>query len=127
MACSESQHPKQTQFLNIIKNLDIPQNTSEVYQCLIIPNGGCSGCISSAEAFVMENLDKDTKLYVIFTAIQSKKTLKYRLGSIYSHKQVRIDIDNVVLRENLNSIYPMMYHFQGNKLIEVKELNPENI
>lgn len=126
-ACAESQHPKQAQFLNILKDLDVPQNNREIAHCLIIPNGGCSGCISSAEAYVMENLDKNPQLFVVFTAIQSKKLLKSRLGDLYSHPRVRVDVKNVVLRENLNSIYPMIYHFQAGKLLEVEDLDPENI
>ena len=64
---------------------------------LIIPNGGCDGCITAVEQFVTDNLQQYPELLVVFTSTQSQKSLRLRMGDfIYNHKNVFIDKNNRV-------------------------------
>jgi len=46
---------------------------------VLIPKSGCSGCITNAETFFLENSYLEDILF-IFTKVQSKKDLRIRVG-----------------------------------------------
>ncbi|NJL15765.1 MAG: hypothetical protein HC913_24000 [Microscillaceae bacterium] len=126
-ACQPSVHPQEAALLRVLDALEIPYQSQDTLQCMVIPNGGCQGCISSAEAFVMEQIDKDSSLFVIFTAVQSQKILKARLGKLRSHPQIRIDRENQITAQGLHTIYPITYRLAGGKLFQTQASDFKNI
>jgi hypothetical protein len=73
----------------------------------IIPNGGCDGCITTAESFVLENAKEyQESLLIIFTGFTSLKSLKLKLSPIIDNPNVILDQEDFFYRGKLMSIYP---------------------
>lgn len=69
----------------------------------IIPNSGCSGCISNAESFFIEHQNqKSNKILFIFNRIISKKKFNIRFKS-YTE-----GFSNVIVFDGIDS-YPEIY------------------
>ena len=78
------------------------------YRCIIlIPQGGCNGCIQEAEALYLR-MKSDKTLLFIFTNYHSVKSLRIKLGKeIEKSDNVLLDANNLFyLPSYQNSIYP---------------------
>lgn len=94
---------------------------------LIIPGAGCTGCISSAQYFVVDHIDKLEDLGVVFTGVGSKKSLKVELGQeIYYHKRILIDTTNSFYLQGLTDIYPTLTYISGTRIDSIVHQSPEN-
>lgn len=79
---------------------------SHFKEIIIIPNVGCSGCISDAEKDFIKQYKNQDRLY-IFTSINDFKLFKISLpNAALSSKNVIIDIDSKLVEIGFNSIYP---------------------
>lgn len=89
---------------------------------MLIPNSGCTGCISEAEYFFKEYKDND-KILFIFTHVISKKDLRIRMGKEnLQRKNVLIDNDNQFYFEEFQeSIYPIVAVIKDKKVIALKD------
>ena len=87
-------------------------NTNNLYSYfIVIPGGGCDGCISGVEQFVKENYARRSVIF-FFTNIESEKVLRFKMGpEILTSKNIVIDKDGKYLLPNKykNSIYPIVY------------------
>tara|TARA_A100000171_G_scaffold51766_1_gene67188 strand:+ start:2758 stop:3231 length:474 start_codon:yes stop_codon:yes gene_type:complete len=93
----------------------------------VIPNGGCEGCITSAESFTMDNIDNYTNLRVVFTGTNSQKGLRLKIGDdIYNHDQVFIDNSNLFYSPELISIYPTIVYLDNRRVQSITQLSPKN-
>ena len=92
---------------------------------IIIPEEGCSGCISEAEDFYMNNKERQD-LFFIFTNISSIKSIKLRVGKdIKDKKNVFLDLDNDFLSEQFNeNIYPIVFDIRNKDNITYRFLEP---
>ncbi|MFW0714407.1 hypothetical protein [Pedobacter sp. N23S346] len=108
--------------LNGSTRLDAP-----VY--MVIPRAGCSGCISTAEKYMIEYLEdnkKQSKIKFILTDFDSQKVLLARFGSIARNQHVIIDPQNIFrANQSLKSIYPTIFLFKNDELVKVTEISPE--
>lgn len=99
--------------------------------CIIIPEGGCSGCIDGSIHFIRSNLNlfqkESTKSKVIFTAIISKKML---LNSIkiesFENYNFEIDHENKYIVESNNSIYPLIVELSEGEIINAEFQTPSS-
>lgn len=102
---------------NVQKGLNAtPSFKSGIYSyVVIIPNTGCSGCISEAVSFFRNN--KDDNIFFIFTNIFSKKDFYLNMGnSIKNKENVFIDINNEFLCEDESiNAYPIV--------IDIRDIN----
>lgn len=75
---------------------------------VLIPGSGCTGCISGAEYFFIENV-KNRKIKFILTYNFSRKSLMLRLGKEnINQSNVFIDNDNTFyLKQYEEKIYPV--------------------
>ncbi|WP_301704513.1 hypothetical protein [uncultured Parabacteroides sp.] len=89
---------------------------------MLIPNSGCTGCISDAEYFFKEYNDKSEILF-IFTHIISKKDLRIRVGKEnLQRKNVLIDIENRFYFEQFQeSIYPIVAVIKDKEVVALKD------
>ena len=89
---------------------------------MLIPNSGCTGCISDAEYFFKEYNDKSEILF-IFTHIISKKDLRIRVEKeILQRKNVLIDIENRFYFEQFQeSIYPIVAVIKDKEVVALKD------
>jgi hypothetical protein len=111
-------------YANLMKEL--PNKNGAYKWYVIIPGGGCGGCISAAEYFVKENCFRENMLF-IFTRIESVKTLKLKLGKdILESPNVIIDADNrfELPSTNPNHIYPVFLTLKNNHIEEIHYLSP---
>lgn len=109
-----------------IHSLDADMLSTGTY--VIIPNQGCEGCISQAEAFVKKNITKNNIRYV-FTRIQSTKLLKIKLGNdIMSSRKVLLDTANKIeYPDKKNDIYPMIVTVSDHKVSRITYQSPSTV
>ena len=96
---------------------------------LVIPNGGCNGCITDAELFVSENtLSLKNRMLTIFTDVISEKNLGIRVGkNIVKSPYTIMDSDHLTSNTELIIIYPSIIYLRDNrfeKLVQVSSENP---
>ena len=106
------------------KSFDYYLDTASV-KCqyiMLIPNSGCTGCISDAEYFFKEYNGNDEILF-IFTHVISKKDLRIRIGKEnLQRKNVLIDSDNrFYFEEFQESIYPIIAVIKDRKVVALKD------
>lgn len=91
---------------------------------VIIPGSGCTGCISAAEYYFIENCN-DNKILFILTNFISEKSMSIRLGG-----KDNIDRSNVIVDKNNNyylsefeeRIYPIHFKVKDMVLYNAKKL-----
>ncbi len=90
---------------------------------VIIPGAGCSGCISEAESFFLEN--SNDSIYFVFTNIYSLKYLKLRTKNKINNSNVFIDKENKLLNSNIQeNIYPIIFNLKNKSNIKYDFLDP---
>ena len=55
------------------------QNYTKLTMPIIIPNSGCTGCISNADRFFIDNVER-SDIFFVFTKIFSQRDLGLRMG-----------------------------------------------
>ncbi|SFF02452.1 hypothetical protein SAMN05518672_11496 [Chitinophaga sp. CF118] len=95
---------------------------------VIIPNQGCEGCISHAEAFVKKNIANSDSIRYIFTRIQSIKLLKIKLGNeIMSSRKMLLDTANTIeYPDKKNDIYPMIVTVHNHRITNITYQSPDS-
>jgi hypothetical protein len=121
-ACSDK-HAKLRQAINA---LDADQLATGSY--VIIPNQGCEGCISTAEAFVKDNINTSDSTRYIFTRIQSVKLLKIKLGNnVMSSSKVLLDTaDMIEYPDKEKAIYPMIITVKDHQIDKISYQSPDD-
>jgi hypothetical protein len=120
MACSADNE-------SLRKSIDaLDANIFSTGRYVIIPNQGCEGCISQAEAFVKKNISRSDSIRYIFTRIQSTKLLKIKLGSdIIASRKILLDTANIITYpDKKNDIYPMIITFQNRRITDITYQSP---
>lgn len=120
-ACGE----KHTGIQQAIQALDPHMPANSRY--IIIPNQGCDGCISTAEAYVRKNVAKADQVRYIFTRIQSVKLLQIRLGNeVMSSSKVLLDTANtIVYPDKKQEIYPMIVIMDHHQIKKISYQSPD--
>ncbi|MCR4770147.1 MAG: hypothetical protein K5874_08075 [Bacteroidaceae bacterium] len=127
LGCADSDH--ETNYLREFfkdQHITFPK---ELKHCVIIPEGGCSGCIASGMGFISSNdsafsiNQKENK--VIFTKVNSLKLLKRNLrgvsiDSLYS----LVDKDNRYNVDKDYNIYPIIIYLSNGEITSVGIQSP---
>lgn len=93
---------------------------------LIVPGLGCQGCISSAEKFITENINRKEILFIL-TSIESLKVAQNRLGiDLRSSDNVLLDFDNRFLIRTDDSIYPILIVQNKGAITSLDYLKPNS-
>lgn len=85
-----------------------PAPALNVYRCIVlIPNGGCTGCVQQAENYFLQQQGEKDMLFV-FTNFPSRKDLSIKLGKeSLARSNVWLDNENwLYFPECAESIYP---------------------
>ena len=133
ISCNGSYEKNNSQLKVVIRNHFKEKSISfdkEIKNCVIIPGGGCSGCIASGISFLKSHKDKFSKNQknniVIFTNIFSLKKLKRQLGDITLNElNCVVDTSNVYLIHCKENIYPILLMFDKSKMKDVKVQSPK--
>lgn len=124
--CSREKNQKPASKLDllniVIEDYDILKKAKAF---IIIPNAGCDGCISSAESFVVSNLEEYKGFCVVFTSVSSIKVLRIRTGAnIINHNRTIIDNEDVFYRDSLRSVYPIVAYLKNETVFKAVDLSP---
>lgn len=121
-ACSD----KHTKLRQAISALDADKLATGSY--VIIPNQGCEGCISTAEAFVKNNIDVSDSTRYVFTRIQSVKLLKIKLGNnVMSSSRVLLDTADIIeYPDKEKEIYPMIITVKDHQIDKISYQSPDD-
>lgn len=98
--------------------------------CIIMPEMGCSGCISEGTLFIKNNLDllkvKHNQIRLIFTSIISEKMLLRNIGLSNLEEYYFVqDSENKFRLNNNQAIYPLILYL-NNGVIEKAEFQSPN-
>jgi len=128
VSCENHSDSRYSEINNLIhSNSKIEDGFKDKDMLFIIPNAGCRGCITTAETFVIENIDRSESIKYIFTGTSSQKALKLKIGSeIYNSKKVFIDHEDFFYSPGLISIYPLVVYLKGGLVSRIEEVSPEN-
>lgn len=121
IGCVEPEYKETTNSLSKI----LPATTEDMI-VVVIPNQGCTGCISEAESYVMANHQKAPNISYVFTRIQSHKLLKRKLGdSILNRTNVILDEKNyITYPDEEKEIYPMIIYLKKGSIKKVEYQSP---
>jgi hypothetical protein len=106
--------------------LKLDSNFEKFKAIVVIPNQGCTGCISEAENYVIENAPIREDVVFVFTQIQSLKLLRVKLGNeILKLKNVIFDSENSIKYPDENKIiYPMIIIVNHGKIKKITYQSP---
>lgn len=98
---------------------------------LIIPGGGCPGCIASGISFVKENQkafsNKQEKNFIVFTGITSRKILYRRLNDIdLQNMNVIIDTNDRYKVDFEACEYPLVLYLSHGDIRKAESQSPES-
>lgn len=126
-SCVPTDDLKKRTILSYSKNnIEFPPTLTH---CLIIPGGGCAGCVASGMNFVVSNDScfsrNQHENMVIFTNINSLKLLKRNLGShdIEDFFHI-IDFDNIYSVDGSERIYPIILYLNNGNIESVEVQSP---
>jgi len=102
-----------------LKVNDIESLVKDKKLAVIIPNTGCSGCISTAESFLQLNSNNSNILFVL-TKIVSKKHLRLKLGNldILNAPNIILDDNNDFIFSTEESFYPIILYLKKGKVVK---------
>ncbi len=116
--------PKDTDWLKEIMGAEV----EKAAYVLIIPNAGCTGCISDVETFVKENCQKMPQTLVLYSTPQSVKLLKIRLKEHFKDCAcIRIDQSGQSALKGYNSPYPMLLTLEDGYITQTEIQSPDSI
>lgn len=99
--------------------------------CIILPEVGCTGCISGTLYSILENKSSfsntQKKNLIVFTAINSRKMLlrNMQVDSIEELNGI-VDMENKYLLDTNEKIYPIIMTVSGGKVTEAIIQSPDN-
>lgn len=127
MACRHD-----TEFSDGLKKLYAERDISfdkETEFCIVLPEAGCSGCISGCIYQILTNkaLFENTqkKNLIVFTSINSKKMLRrnMQVDNIEEFNCV-IDSLDAYLTEGNDRIYPLFIKLENGEIVDAVVQNP---
>jgi len=94
----------------------------------IIPNEGCSGCISDATNAVKKNIDDLPYLGVLFIKVEDEKLLKLKIGEQFlNYNRVQIDQEKLFSKVELNTLYPLLIKIKKEKVVKVETFDKKKL
>lgn len=109
----------------LLKVLQKQYQLSEKCAVLIIPNAGCTGCISDAEQFASKKMSS-SKLFINMVGLRSKKLVMQKMGAnFFLNPRVKIDTENEVKQLTGASIFPLIIYIEDNKIQKIVESSPK--
>lgn len=104
--------------------VEFGEEISDYNKIIVIPGSGCTGCISNAEKFFLEN-HVNTDIKFIFTHYYSLKNMILRLGGVDNVLRPNVFIDDndlFYIQDYREHIYPYVIIIENNKIISQYQL-----
>ncbi|MDE6533518.1 MAG: hypothetical protein K2M27_08305 [Muribaculaceae bacterium] len=99
--------------------------------CIVLPEVGCSGCISGILYDVLDNKasfsNNQKKNLIVFTAVNSKKMLRRNI-QVDSLDELNciVDTENRFLLDTKDKIYPIIMTLDNGRITNVMIQSPDN-
>ncbi len=99
--------------------------------CIVLPEVGCSGCISGAIYHVLDNKssfsNEQKKNLIVFTAVNSQKML-LRNMQVDSLEELNciVDSEDKYLLNSNDRIYPLFMTIHNGKIVNAMIQSPDN-
>jgi hypothetical protein len=114
----------QTNLEEVLTDYLIEKKLGSIKYLVVIPNGGCSGCIDNSIKYLSIKLQEIDSIHVVFTQTKDKKLLKIQFGTEnYYDEKVFIDSTNSELAHVFKSYVPMIYFIEKYKILKSTEFN----
>jgi hypothetical protein len=114
-SCSEDWNNRIERKLAIIDSK--MQSIPDSFYYLIIPNSGCSGCISEAEMFVFKKMESVNPMKVIYTRMTSEKIVRAYVEDYSIRSRILFDSRNVFEYPDVKlEIYPLLIFMKNQKV-----------
>lgn len=128
LGCSiKDESPLTKDFKKALYEISPNEKIEDCKAYLVIPNTGCTGCISSAESLLLDNYKTTKKIKFILTRIESYKNLYLKLKiDINDEPNILVDSNNVFSRKPFASIYPQVFFVDSltGEIISKEEISP---
>lgn len=125
IACTSVETKERKLLAEVVQDITKKDMLPNIRAYILIPNAGCDGCISTAEQFMFDNVDKLSDVQFILTGIGSKKLYKNRFGALLQNPKVLSDYQNLAGANNLHSIYPKIFYMNNGQITKIVEASPE--
>ena len=119
LSCQSNDLTKSAQIHFEEKRIVFPK---ELKHCIIIPGGGCPGCIAAGMDYILNNenafSDSQQDNMVVFTKINSVKLLKRNLkGKRFEDFNAIIDSKNLYALSTKESLYPIILYLKNGRIV----------
>ncbi|MCB0744960.1 MAG: hypothetical protein KDC67_13715 [Ignavibacteriae bacterium] len=123
-SCKKNEKDIEQDYLeSIIDKMDINDNIKWV---IILPGLGCHGCIQEAEAFMKQNIENESILFIL-TKIESFKILQNKLEiKIKDYKNIHIDKKHEINFPTDNGVYPCIIELDNGEIKSHEFQSPNN-
>lgn len=107
--------------------LSLKKDLSGYKAIFFVPSSGCSGCISEAESYLLNNyiLSKRKGILFVVTGHRSEKSARVRLGFAMHHPDVLFDYTQNFNNSSFLRQYPKVLMIDDGKVSLEKEANPD--
>ncbi|MBR5989118.1 MAG: hypothetical protein IK003_06315 [Prevotella sp.] len=104
----------------------------ELKHCVIIPGGGCAGCIAAGLEFFLSNersfSNEQEENMIVFTKINSIKLLKRNIkGKKIEDYNAIIDSTNLYSLNIKENTYPIILYFNNGRIILADVQSPQTM
>lgn len=111
----------------ILKTLRHMQLYEDTLTCIVLPQTGCTGCITTAEDFLRKTACTLPHTRYVLTDIVSLKTLKLKIGAETIEKPcIVLDKNREWGTFELRSLYPAIIRIEGGRLRSLRFQSPED-
>lgn len=126
-SCSKTQNEQLQSELNHLESYQAFEDLNEKQFLLVLPRTGCTGCIDSAEEFIINDSKRySNSLNVLLTDIISFKTVKIKFGTNVNNPNWYIDSEDFSNGIIKSTIYPIIIEYKNNKIIKSEFVSPNN-
>lgn len=105
----------------ILGKIYLPKSIKKIY---VVPIDGCGGCIQKMRQLIIKNQRLSDEIFIITSP--NKKKIHIYAANI-PKKNVVLDIKSLALKENLVSIYPIVFYLSNSKILKSEIIDANNI
>lgn len=124
ISCKKSEKEIETEHLS--KAVEQAWVDSDYRWIVVLPGMGCHGCIQEGEAFMRDNIENNSILFVL-TKTSSMKILQLKTGvNINEHPNIYVDKENLFDVLTDNAIYPCIIRMKDGRIAAHEFQSPKN-
>jgi len=112
----------------VLESIDSTYEFDSLVAIIIIPEGGCAGCIEKSMDFLRGHNNYFNNVLFIITGVDDKKLTRLRLNdyNLFPSQNLVIDYKNEVTKNGLLSIYPKIFYLKQGVVENIDTSLPQN-